>query len=193
MSVSDRVKDEGLVRVIGTGALGLNVVNMVIGAGIFVLPGLVAAAFWRSYEDAVRNSSAVSQSLDTELARVEAMRTALSRATDSPGELDERLAQLRSRLQKLQDDLTGNRAKRQVGEKQSPNVGTRLNAVELGIYASTYGPTATHQMTLELATDQLQQIRSELAKARSDAAALGNDLLRAGAPWVEGNPLPEQE
>jgi APA family basic amino acid/polyamine antiporter len=40
---SGSVKDEGLVRVIGTGALGMNVVNMVVGAGIFVLPGLVAA------------------------------------------------------------------------------------------------------------------------------------------------------
>jgi len=35
--------DEGLVRVIGTGALGLGVINMVVGAGIFALPGLVAA------------------------------------------------------------------------------------------------------------------------------------------------------
>jgi len=43
MSTPDHVKDEGLVRVIGTGALGLYVVNMVVGAGIFVLPGLVAA------------------------------------------------------------------------------------------------------------------------------------------------------
>ena len=43
MTVSDSVRDEGLVRVIGTGALGLGVVNMVVGAGIFVLPGLVAA------------------------------------------------------------------------------------------------------------------------------------------------------
>ncbi len=43
MAVSDSVQDEGLVRVIGTGALGLSVVNMVVGAGIFVLPGLVAA------------------------------------------------------------------------------------------------------------------------------------------------------
>jgi UPF0716 family protein affecting phage T7 exclusion len=43
MADSDSVRDEGLVRVIGTGALGLNVVNMVVGAGIFVLPGLVAA------------------------------------------------------------------------------------------------------------------------------------------------------
>lgn len=36
-------KDEGLVRMIGAGALGLSVVNMVVGAGIFVLPGIVAA------------------------------------------------------------------------------------------------------------------------------------------------------
>lgn len=34
--------DEELVRAIGTRALGLSVVNMVVGGGIFVLPGLVA-------------------------------------------------------------------------------------------------------------------------------------------------------
>lgn len=34
---------EGLVRVIGVGALSLGVVNMVVGAGIFVLPGRIAA------------------------------------------------------------------------------------------------------------------------------------------------------
>lgn len=42
MKVMGKNKDEGLVRMIGTGALGLSVVNMVVGAGIFVLPGLVA-------------------------------------------------------------------------------------------------------------------------------------------------------
>ena len=34
---------EGLVRVIGVGALSLGVVNMVVGAGIFILPGRIAA------------------------------------------------------------------------------------------------------------------------------------------------------
>ncbi|MBD8525829.1 APC family permease [Pseudomarimonas arenosa] len=34
---------EGLVRRIGTGALGANIVNLVVGAGIFTLPGIVAA------------------------------------------------------------------------------------------------------------------------------------------------------
>jgi amino acid transporter len=40
---SDRKEDEGLVRIIGTKALGLNIVNMVVGGGIFVLPGVIAA------------------------------------------------------------------------------------------------------------------------------------------------------
>jgi APA family basic amino acid/polyamine antiporter len=35
--------DEGLIRAIGPWSLGANVMNMVIGAGIFVLPGVVAA------------------------------------------------------------------------------------------------------------------------------------------------------
>ena len=38
-----RARHEGLVRVIGVGALGVSVVNMVVGAGIFVLPGRIAA------------------------------------------------------------------------------------------------------------------------------------------------------
>ena len=43
MADMESVKDEGLLRVIGTGAVALAVVNMVIGAGIFALPGIVAA------------------------------------------------------------------------------------------------------------------------------------------------------
>jgi len=35
--------DEGLVRAIGTRALGTNIVNLVVGGGIFVLPGVIAA------------------------------------------------------------------------------------------------------------------------------------------------------
>lgn len=43
MTDSGVVRDEGLVRVIGSGALGLSVVNLVVGAGIFAYPGLIAA------------------------------------------------------------------------------------------------------------------------------------------------------
>jgi len=149
-----------------------------------------SAAFWRLYEDAVRSASAVNRSLGIEQARVEAMKKALSRAPAAPGVLDQRLNHLRTTLTDLEDELFGNRAKRQVGELTRPTVGSRLGAVELGLVSSTYGPTPTHKMTLEIAVAQLQQIKSDLEAARAEAAALGDDLLEAGAPWVEGNRLP---
>ena len=46
-----------------------------------------AAAFWRSYENSVRTSSAVNQTLGVEVARVEAMKKALSRARRPPLEI----------------------------------------------------------------------------------------------------------
>ena len=38
-----RAADEGLVRAIGPRALGLSIINLTVGGGIFVLPGLIAA------------------------------------------------------------------------------------------------------------------------------------------------------
>ncbi len=148
-----------------------------------------AAAFWRSYEMSVRSSTALSQSLRTELARVDAMQKALSRATVAPGELDKRLNKLKKVLQAIEDELYGNRAKRQVGEKRRPTIESRLNSVELGVYRSTDGPTDTMRRTLEIVNAQILEIKSDLEKARADAATLGEDLLQAGAPWVEGSPL----
>lgn len=93
-------------------------------------------------------------------------------------------------MQGIDDRLYGNRAKREVGERVRPTVGSRLSVVDLGVYHSTYGPTATLRNTLEIANAQLEQIKSELEEAQAEAAALGADLIRAGAPWVEGSLLP---
>ncbi len=141
-----------------------------------------AAAFWRSYEVSVRSSTALSQSLRTELARVDAMQKALSRATVAPGDLDQRLNMLKKLLQAFEDELYGNRAKQQVGEMTGPTIRSRLNFVSLGVYKSTYGPTDTLKRTLEIANAQILEIKTELKKARADAATLAKDLMQAGAP-----------
>ena len=89
-----------------------------------------------------------------------------------------------------EDELFGSARSFMPQHERSPNVGSRLWAVELGLYHSTYGPTPTHRKTLEIANAQIRQIRSDLEEARAEAATLGEDLQRAGAPWVEGSPLP---
>lgn len=43
MNGSGDAQNEGLIRVIGVRALAMNVINMVVGGGIFVLPGIIAA------------------------------------------------------------------------------------------------------------------------------------------------------
>jgi hypothetical protein len=48
-------------------------------------------------------------------------------------------------------------------------------------------------MTLEIAIAQLRRVKSDLEAARAEAADLGEELLEAGAPWVEGNRLPGLE
>lgn len=49
MSKYGGTQDEGLLRAIGVRALGISIVNLVVGGGIFVLPGLIAARHGRNY------------------------------------------------------------------------------------------------------------------------------------------------
>ncbi len=115
------------------------------------------------------------------------MKVAITRANVVPGELDEWLSQHRENLQSLEDILYGNRAKLQVGEKMAHTIESRMSSLELGLGESTYGPTQTHRRTLEIVSTDLKQITSDLDKLRTEAADIGEELVQAGAPWIEGN------
>ena len=67
---------------------------------------------------------------------------------------------------------------------------SRLFSVELGIGHSTYGPTGTHRRQLEIVEQELATLRPVLAEQARATAALVARLIAAGAPWIEGQPLP---
>lgn len=159
------------------------------------LPGArpaVAAAFWRDYEDATRTASALQLTLRKALTKVKAMKLALASSTAEAGVLDERLHDLRMELLELDGKLSGNRSKQQPGEKTKPNIGYRLFAVARGVGQSTYGPTETNRRGLEIAVNQLTDAQAELESAKAKMSALAQDLLDAGAPWIEGEALPKR-
>jgi hypothetical protein len=99
------------------------------------------------------------------------------------------LHQVRDTLHALNAELNGNPAKLEVGEKTRPTVSQRLSAVERTIYRSLYGPTATAQEQLELARQTMGSLRPRLNEAVSALDELGEALLAAGAPHVEGASL----
>ncbi|MEE9461741.1 MAG: hypothetical protein V3V53_07905 [Bacteroidales bacterium] len=151
-----------------------------------------AAVFWRVYEDVIRTASAVQLTLSNALIKVKAMQKALARAKTSPGNLDTQLYQLRQDLLTLDKQFNGDRSKLQVGEKTKPTIGERLFAINRSISHSTYGPTLTNRRGLEIVEEQLTDIQSELQSNITKMSDLCKALIKAGAPWVEGDPLPPE-
>ncbi|MEK6477167.1 glycosyl hydrolase [Catalinimonas sp. 4WD22] len=153
-------------------------------------PAGQVAEFWREYEGTYRAVSAVGVSLDNALTKAERLQLALERSTTAPGEFDAQMYNLQQSLMDLDEELNGNRAKQEIGEKTKPTISERLFAVERGISHSTYGPTPTHQQSLAIVKEQLQDIQNKLKSAQSEMAEISAELMENGAPWIEGEALP---
>lgn len=144
------------------------------------------AAFWRAYDETVRNVSTTDLKLSNMMKRVEAMQKALNNATATPGPLDEELHALKQQVLEIDADMYGLATKREIGEKTKPTIGDRLFAVDRGISRSTYGPTPTHKRSLDLVNEALNAISGKMQQAQQKMNDLDGKLKAAGAPYVEG-------
>ncbi|WP_293011127.1 hypothetical protein [Mongoliibacter sp.] len=155
-------------------------------------PETEVADFWRSYEAAAKDASALDINIDRSIKTVEAMRKALQQSTAKPGTIDEKLHALRNDLYGLHMDVYGNPAKNQVGEKTPPNIGERLFAVNRGISGSLYGPTETSKQTLQFANKQIREATERLHKLNQSLEAIASEMNNAGAPYIEGMNWPNE-
>ena len=149
------------------------------------------AAFWRQYENAVRSHSAIQITLGNALTRVERMKKVVYHSPTAAGSLDNRLAEVRMELLKIDQELNGEKSKVEPGEKTNPTVGGRLFSLQIGIDHSTYGPTTNHKNALQLIKEQLSSTQSQLVMSQEKLSQLAKDLVKAGAPWMEGEALPK--
>ena len=152
------------------------------------------ATFWQEIARLQQATTAASLALENTLKQLDKLQTALSRTTSAPGNLDGELHQLRKAVLALDEKLNGNHSKRQVGEKYNPTIEDRLGVAITGTAFSTYGPTPTHERSLEIAAKQFRELKIELENILNEQLpALERKLKDAGAPWIEGQPIPEYE
>jgi hypothetical protein len=151
------------------------------------------AAFWREYERAVRDHTAIQLALAQALVKIDRMKEVILNSTADTGGLDQTLAAVRGELLDLDQILNGDRSKQEPGEKFKPIINDRLSSVARGIDRSTYGPTATHRRMLEIATSEIDVIKVDLAVTLTKLAELSQKLMDAGAPWIEGQLLPSDQ
>jgi photosystem II stability/assembly factor-like uncharacterized protein len=152
----------------------------------------LAASFWRQIEDLQRSISALSSELRRTLERMDHLSAALSRTPAAPGSLDADLHSIRADLLDVDIKLNGDRSKREIGEEVGPTISSRLGVAQTGVERSTYGPTPTLRRSLEIAAKEFRLIKASFEAIRmSRLPALEKAMQVAGAPWVEGQPIPD--
>ncbi|MCB0823625.1 MAG: hypothetical protein KDC09_13065 [Bacteroidales bacterium] len=129
--------------------------------------------------------------LDNALNRIKAMDNALSRTQNPPAQIDSMIYLLKVDLDKLELNFNGSKSKREIGEKINPTIQHWLR-VAMGGLSGTYGATPMQRQNLEYAKTEFEKFSSELETIRSEKIpVIEKMLIQAGAPWIEGQPLPE--
>lgn len=150
-----------------------------------------AAAFWQEIANVQRVASAVNQALASTIGKVTTLQTALERSAAVPGELEAKLATIRKQVDALDKTLNGLKSKNSIGDVNERTISSRISVAAIGTARSTYGPTATHRRSLEIAKTQLSEVKATLSELMdSTIPAFEKELSAAGAPWISGQPLP---
>ena len=157
------------------------------------LPGSTpeaTAAFWRELDAINIDLTATSMTLRQTQEQVKFMAISLSRSQSAPGDLDKQLHDLNNRLETMKKQLSGDPLRKEVGEKSIPTIGSRISVARWGTSGSTYGPTPTHQQSLDIAKKQLATLKTELEQIlTTELPALEKALDDVKAPAVKGGGL----
>jgi photosystem II stability/assembly factor-like uncharacterized protein len=149
-------------------------------------------AFWEKLEELQGKMSAVSLVIDEANKRIAAMGVALSRTDIEPAKLNTALYKLKMELANLKLKFFGSQSKNEIGEKNNPTIYDRISAARTGTTHSTYGPTATHKRSLEIAEKKFAELKAHLTEImETKMPGIEKQLQDAGAPWISGQKLPK--
>jgi len=148
-------------------------------------------AFWQDVAMLNRSVSAAGQAIGNARDRIKAMHQAVARSRTAPDGLDQDLYSIEQSLYDIEEGLGGSQVKGEVGEPAMASVSTRLSAAAIGTRFSTYGPTPTHEQSLEWGKQAFQDLRSRLNAILTERIpAVEQKLADSGAPWTPGAPIP---
>ena len=128
--------------------------------------------------------------MEHSMEKVKAMEVALARADNATPALFSQLHQVKKELTAFEAEVGGSPAKDAVGERNNPSVRSRMYTAMRGM-STTYGPTPLHRRSLDIAQEEFAEIKPKLEKLANEAVpSLEEAVRKAGAPWIEGQPLP---
>ena len=144
------------------------------------------AAFRQEMENIMTDISMTSLELSTSKNKVNAMQTALSRSSGGITKLSKDIYDAKMALNELDLALNGNSAKGEIGARAPATIQSRMFVGFRGL-RTTYGPTAMHKESIQIAKSELQTLQSKLSTiVKTTLPALEKGLQAVGAPMIEG-------
>ena len=144
------------------------------------------ARFWRSFEESIRQTTALQIKTTNAVKYCEALKKAASQSQLSYASIAAQLATARAAIYTIEESMYGIPAKNQMGEKNNPTIGSRIFDVYRGVGQATYGPTQTNKQSLKLVDKEVNKCSKDLAVIIENLKKLAQLLYEAGGPFVEG-------
>ncbi len=150
-------------------------------------------AFQREVGDLYRQALSAAAAARDVAERLPFIKRAILETPSAPPALLERTRDIELRLADIQKLLSGNQTRARYWEFTVPSVLGRIADVVGGRrnWATTYGPTATHRQSFEVAMEQFEEVRMLLrVLIESDLSQLEAEMEAAGVPWTPGRMVP---
>ena len=146
------------------------------------------AASHNAYKAKLNALYVKSEIMDNKLEKTKKKIVALSKAIGfaqaNQDVLHKTVYELQKQHYNLARKIDGSEAKGEVGEKDTPTLSFRISVASRGFYSNTYGPTAMHMESHDMAVALLNELAPQVdalaaatAKAISDSEALGLPVI----------------
>jgi len=147
-------------------------------------------AFGTRLDDLMREGNGASSAMKALLVELNAIKQTLPRSgADSALRAQARALELE--VMDLQLKLSGDDARDLAGDAGPVSVARRINVAQMGTSFSSYGPTPTHERSLEIAEQEFAGIKAALKRIfDTDLPALRKAMDEAGVPWTPGRGVP---
>ncbi len=148
------------------------------------------AAFASRMDDLKRQLTGAEAAVKSLLVETRAVKDTLLRSS-APGALRDQARLLELELLDIQQKMSGNEARDLYGDTGPVSISRRVFVAVMGNFRSTYGPTAMHLESIEIAETQFAEVKARIRKiSEVDMPALREELNQAGVPWTPGRGVP---
>ncbi len=147
-------------------------------------------AFGQRLDTLMREGSGADAAMKTLLTELKAVKQTLLRS-GAEGGLRAQVRALELQVSDLQLKLSGDERRDLAGDSGPVSVSRRINVAQMGTSFSSYGPTPTHERSLEIAEQEFAGIKAALNQIfNTELPALRKALDEAGVPWTPGRGVP---